>query len=178
MPAFAAFGAGARIGWPRTVSAPDRVRIGAGVQLGDHVWLAIESVRAVQVTQDPGAVPAQAFDPRLVIGDRTRFGRDLTIACLGHVTIGAAVCGGDRVLIGDTYHDYRDPDTPIARQPMATPRDVTIGDGAFLGTGAIVNPGVTIGPGAVIEPGAVVTRDVPAHAFAAGSPARVVRSYA
>jgi acetyltransferase-like isoleucine patch superfamily enzyme len=117
----------------------------------------------------------QAFDPRLRIGDRTHFGRDLTIACLGHVSIGADVVGGDRILIGDTYHDYRDPDTPIAIQPMATPREIVIGDGAFLGTGVIVNPGVAIGAGSVVGAGAVVTRDVPERAVVAGSPGRVVR---
>jgi acetyltransferase-like isoleucine patch superfamily enzyme len=176
LPAFAAFGEGSEIGWPRTVTAPERITIGRDVHLGDYAWLAIATVRGVQVTQ--GALEEeQPFDPRLVIGDRTRFGRDLTIACLGHVAIGADVLGGDRILIADTYHDYRDVTTPIAVQPMAAPRDVTIGDGAFLGTGVIVNPGVTIGPGAVVAPGSVVTRDVPPCAFCAGSPARVLKTY-
>lgn len=176
IPPFAAFGPGSTIGWPRTATSPERVRIGADVHLGDYVWFAITSRREAQVTQ--GALAgAQPFDPQLVIGDRTRFGRDVTFACLGHMTIGADVLGGDRILIADTYHDYRDPTQPIAVQPMAEPRPVTIGDGAFLGSGVIVNPGVTIGEGAVIAAGSVVTKDVPAYAFAAGSPARVIRTY-
>lgn len=176
LPTFAAFGPGSRIGWPRTITQPDRIRIGADVSLGDFTWLAITEVRDVQVTQE--GLPAQRFDPRLVIGDRTSFGRNLTIACLGHVTIGADVSGGDRILIGDTYHDYRDPDAPIAAQPMAPPRAITVGDGAWLGTGTIVNPGVTIGAGAVVGVGSVVTKDVPPHTVVAGSPARVLRRYA
>lgn len=176
LPPFAAFGPGSTVGWPCTVTSPERVRIGADVHLGDYVWMAITTRREAQVTQ--GALgDAQPFDPQLVIGDRTRFGRDVTFACLGHMTIGADVLGGDRILIADTYHDYRDPAQPIAVQPMATPREVTIGDGAFIGTGVIVNPGVTIGAGAVVAAGSVVTRDVPAGAVAAGSPARVVRTY-
>lgn len=177
IPPFAAFGPGSTIGWPRTATAPERIRIGADVHLGDYVWFAITSRREAQVTQ--GALAdAQPFDPQLVIGDRTRFGRDVTFACLGHMTIGADVFGGDRILIADTYHDYRDPSLPIAIQPMAAPRPVTIGDGAYLGSGVVVNPGVTIGAGAVIAPGSVVTRDVPPCGVAAGSPARVLRTYA
>jgi acetyltransferase-like isoleucine patch superfamily enzyme len=176
LPAFAAFGAGSELGWPRTVTCPDRVRIGADVHLGDHVWIAIEAVRTVQVTQ--GELAPEPFDPQLVIGDRTRFGRDVTFACLGHITIGSDVLGGDRILIADTYHDYRDPDVAIATQPMRTPEAVTIGDGVFLGSGVIVNPGVTIGANAVVAAGAVVTRDVAPGATVAGSPARVVREVA
>lgn len=176
LPPLAELGPGSTIGWPRTITQPDRVRIGAGVTLGDFTWLAITEVRDVQVTQE--GLPAQHFDPQLVIGDRTRFGRNLTIACLGHITIGADVWGGDRVLLGDTYHDYRDPDAPIAAQPMAPPKPITIGDGAWIGTGVIVNPGVAIGAGAVVGVGSVVTRDVPPHTFVAGSPARVLRAYA
>jgi len=151
------------VGWPRTVTAPERITLGAAVMLGDGVWLALTTDRPLQVTQ--------------VIGPRARFGRDLTIGCLGRVTIGPDVWGGDRILITDSYHEYHDPDRPVARQPMAAARPVTIGAGAFLGTGVVVNPGVTIGPGAVVGAGAVVTRDVPAHAHAAGSPARLLRMY-
>ncbi|WP_372790082.1 DapH/DapD/GlmU-related protein [Paraconexibacter sp.] len=173
IPPFGGFGPGSTIGWPRAVTQPERVFIGADVHLGDHTWFALTEERSVQVTQGELA-EAQRFDPRLVIGDRTRFGRDLTIACLGEVTIGADVLGGDRVLIADTYHDYRDPGTPVTRQPMATPRPVRIEDGVTLGTGVIVNPGVTIGAGAVVRPGSVVTKDVPPGAFVGGSPAAPV----
>ncbi len=162
------------LGWPFTVTAPERIHIGAGVQLGDYVWLAVATDRPVQVTQG-GLDLGERFDPRLIIGDGSRFGRDLTIACLGEITVGAHVLGGDRVLIGDTYHDYRDPDAPIAVQPMAVPKPIRIGDGAFLGTGVVVNPGVIVGAGAVVQHGAVVTKDVPERATVAGNPAVVTR---
>ncbi|MER2599877.1 MAG: acyltransferase [Caldilineales bacterium] len=50
---------------------------------------------------------------------------------------------------------------------------IHIGYGAALGAGCIVLPGVTIGRFAMIAAGAVVTRDVPAHALALGTPARL-----
>jgi UDP-2-acetamido-3-amino-2,3-dideoxy-glucuronate N-acetyltransferase len=43
---------------------------------------------------------------------------------------------------------------------------------ASLGSGAVVLGGVRIGAGAIVGAGAVVTRDVPAGAVVAGSPAR------
>ena len=52
---------------------------------------------------------------------------------------------------------------------------VVMGHDVWIGHGAIVLPGRTIGTGAVIAAGAVVTKDVPAYAIVAGSPARIVR---
>jgi len=45
-------------------------------------------------------------------------------------------------------------------------------EGATLGAGVVVVCGTTIGANAFAAAGAVVTRDVPAHAFVAGNPAR------
>ena len=55
---------------------------------------------------------------------------------------------------------------------------VTIGDYAWIGLNCIILTGVTIGEGAIIGAGSVVTRDVPPHCLAAGSPARVLRHLA
>jgi tetrahydrodipicolinate N-acetyltransferase len=57
-------------------------------------------------------------------------------------------------------------------QPQSAP--IVIEDHVWIGTGAIVLKGVTIGEGAIVAAGAVVTRDVPAKAIVAGTPAKVV----
>ena len=54
---------------------------------------------------------------------------------------------------------------------------IVIEDGAHIGIGSIIMPGVTIGKGAVIGAGAVVTRDIPAHSVAVGSPAKVIKTF-
>jgi acetyltransferase-like isoleucine patch superfamily enzyme len=108
-----------------------------------------------------------------VIGDRSRFGRDLHIACIGEILIGADVMASDGVFIGDCYHGYEDPHTPVLRQPMSWPQPVHIGDGAYLGGSSIVLPGVTIGAQAYVGEGAVVTADVPPGAVVYGNPARI-----
>jgi acetyltransferase-like isoleucine patch superfamily enzyme len=48
----------------------------------------------------------------------------------------------------------------------------TVRRGASLGAGVVVVCGTEIGAHAFAAAGAVVTRDVPAHAFVAGNPAR------
>lgn len=51
---------------------------------------------------------------------------------------------------------------------------VVVKRGATIGSGAVIMCGVTIGAGAMIGAGSVVTRDVPDHALAVGSPARIL----
>ncbi|CAN1527308.1 WbbJ Acetyltransferase (isoleucine patch superfamily) [Burkholderiaceae bacterium] len=50
-----------------------------------------------------------------------------------------------------------------------------IGNDVWIGHGAFILPGVTIGNGAVIAAMSVVTKDVPAYAVIAGSPAKIIR---
>ena len=45
----------------------------------------------------------------------------------------------------------------------------------WIGAGSVILPGVTIGENSVIGAGSVVTKDIPAHVVAAGSPCRVLR---
>ncbi len=56
-----------------------------------------------------------------------------------------------------------------------TAKLTTIGNDVWIGHGAFILPGVTIGDGAVVGAMSVVTKDVPAYAIVAGSPAKVVR---
>jgi acetyltransferase-like isoleucine patch superfamily enzyme len=52
---------------------------------------------------------------------------------------------------------------------------ITIGKGVWLPSRVQIFPDVTIGDGAVIGAGSVVTKNIPAYAFAVGSPAKVVK---
>lgn len=73
------------------------------------------------------------------------------------------------------YNHQIRPDLLIREQPLVSKGGIVIEDDAWLGYGVIVLDGVRIGRGAVIGAGSVVTRDVPAGAVVAGSPARVLR---
>lgn len=52
---------------------------------------------------------------------------------------------------------------------------IVIGENVWLGAAVTVGPGVHIGDNSVIGAGSVVLHDIPDHAVAVGSPARVVR---
>ncbi|GAA5417187.1 2,3,4,5-tetrahydropyridine-2,6-dicarboxylate N-acetyltransferase [Paraliobacillus ryukyuensis] len=51
---------------------------------------------------------------------------------------------------------------------------IKIGNEVMIGANTTVLPGVTIGDGAVVSAGTVVHKDVPAGAFVAGNPMRVI----
>lgn len=50
---------------------------------------------------------------------------------------------------------------------------VVLGDNVWVGPNAAINPGVTVGDNTYIGTGAVVTRNLPPHVLAYGSPAKV-----
>ncbi len=158
---FARWGAGSVIVPPSRVSRPDCVEVGRNVVLHEGAWLSVVEAH-------------EGHPPRLVLGDGVRFGRSLSVACIGEILIEDDVMGSDDVFVADCYHGYEDPDTPVLYQPMSWPRPVRIGTGAYLGAGCIVLPGVTVGAGAYLGEGSVVTKDVPARAVVFGNPARVV----
>jgi acetyltransferase-like isoleucine patch superfamily enzyme len=166
LPPFARFGAGSHIREPFTVSCPERITIGANVHIGPGAWLSV-------VEEHNG----RPYEPQLLIEDDASLGPNLIISCIGSVTIGRRAQAGPRVFIGDSYHDYRDPHTPVHDQPMSDPKPVRIGAGAFLGVGSVVLPGVTLGERSYVAANAVVTGDVPANAVVAGNPARVIKQW-
>ena len=164
--AFGRFGPGSYIAEPFTMSCPERIDIGENVYIGPGAWFSVVDEHN-----------ERRYEPRIWIGDGASLGPGLVIACIGEISIGPRVLAGPRVFIGDTYHDYRDPDTAVADQPMSSPRPVVIGSGAFLGVGSVILPGVTIGERACIGANAVVTSDVPPNAVVAGVPARVIKRW-
>lgn len=87
------------------------------------------------------------------------------------VSIGALTQIGPGVQLLAADHP-RDP--AERRAGLEFGRPVRIGANVWIGGGALVMPGVTVGDDAIIGAGSVVTRDVPAAATVAGTPAREV----
>ncbi|MFT4049390.1 MAG: acyltransferase [Solirubrobacterales bacterium] len=163
---FGSFGHGTTLLAPAHLHAPHRIHIGENSWIGAHAVLSLNE-------QSFG----KSYEPRLTIGSRCQFGENLFISCCGEISIGDDVLGSDRVFISDTYHDFIDQDVPPVRQPLASPRPVAIGDGAFLGIGCCILPGVTVGERGYVGAGAVVTKDVPPWTMVAGNPARAIRRW-
>jgi maltose O-acetyltransferase len=89
------------------------------------------------------------------------------------ITVGDDVSIGPRAQLLAALHPVDDYEA--RRQSWESASPIVIGDNAWLAAGVIVCAGVTIGENSVIGAGSVVTRDVPAHVFAAGNPCRVIR---
>jgi len=91
---------------------------------------------------------------------------------VGCVTLGDGVSIGNGTTVLTGEHAFG---PPARRAGAIRPRDVHIGDGAWIGANVTIQAGVTIGRGAVVGAGAVVTRDIPPDTVAVGVPARVLR---
>jgi acetyltransferase-like isoleucine patch superfamily enzyme len=110
----------------------------------------------------------------VLIGDDTLVGIGNVI--IGPVTIGNHVILAQNVVVSGLNHQYTDTTKPIKSQPVQT-KLIVIHDECWIGANSVITAGITIGKHAVIAAGSVVTKDIPAYAVAAGSPARVIKLY-
>lgn len=126
------------------------------------------------------------------IGDHTKIGAFVEIqknARVGKnckISSHTFVCEGvtieDNVFVGHGVMFINDsfPRATTSNGALQTEKDwkvepTLIRRGASIGSGATILANVTIGEHALIGAGSVVTRDVPANAVVAGSPARLLR---
>ena len=96
----------------------------------------------------------------------------------GAIQVGRGTLFGEDVKVLTGMHmglaQSRTESVPLHYVPESG-RDIAIGDGCYIGSGAILIGPLTIGDYAMVGAGSVVTRDVPAHGFAAGVPAKLVK---
>lgn len=107
------------------------------------------------------------------IGNGTWIGQMCFFHSAGGLMIGENVGIGPFVKIITSEHELKS-DLPVLHSPIRFAK-VTIESDSDIGVSAIILPGITIGKGAVVGAGSVVTKDVPAFAVVAGSPARLIR---
>lgn len=138
-----------------------------GLRIGDHSWI-MNGCR-LHVFNYRGIAQAG-----ITIGAHTFVGEGSIMRGQGGITIGDHVLFGPRVQVLAVNHVFTDPTRPIMAQGI-TAVGIRIEDGCWIGAGAIVLDGVTIGRGSCIGAGAVVTRSVPPHSLAVGTPAKVIR---
>jgi UDP-2-acetamido-3-amino-2,3-dideoxy-glucuronate N-acetyltransferase len=139
---------------PRT-SIWNRAQVRVGVQIG------ADCVLGRDVFVDEG----------VVIGDRVKI-QNGALVYHGVTVEDAVFIGPGAILTNDRYPRAVTSTGELARADDWTVSPITLRHGASVGAGAIVVAGTEVGRFATVGAGAVVTRDVPAHALVAGSPAR------
>ena len=134
---------------------------GARVKLGRFVWIG-------------HGTKIRCHEGKVEIGAKTVLGQDCTISAYRSVRIGEQCVIADRAMFIDFDHNVADAEVPIRRQGIYM-RDVEVGNNVWIGYNAQILRGVRVGDNSIIGANSVVTRDIPANAVAAGSPARVIR---
>jgi acetyltransferase-like isoleucine patch superfamily enzyme len=131
------------------------------IEVGDGLFIRSQRHNRVEISV--------ARDALLKLGDRVFLNQGVRIACTTSVTIGDDVLIGDEcVILDNDYHGI------AGGESKSSP--VIIEANAWLATRVIVMRGVTIGRASVIGAGSVVTRSIPPGVFAAGVPARVIKT--
>ncbi len=110
----------------------------------------------------------------VLIGDNSLVGMGNVI--IGPVTIGNNVILAQNVVASGLNHEYKDPATPIHKQPVTT-APIVIEDDCWIAANVVITSGVTIGKHSVVAAGSVVTKNIPPFSVAAGNPAKVIKRY-
>jgi maltose O-acetyltransferase len=140
------------------------IRRGGEVIIHDRV-LMLSNVARLEIGAEPGG--------RLEIGERTFINYGVSVFATKSITIGPRCqIGPYSVILDNAWHQL----SPEHRMDRPDSQPVVIGENVWLASRVVVLPGVTIGDGSVIAAGAVVTTDIPPRSFAAGVPARVIRT--
>jgi len=136
------------------------------VGAGTRVWAFAHVLAGARVGRDCNICDGAFVEDGAVLGDR--------VTVKNGTLVFAGVTCEDEVFLGPNVlftNDLR-PRAAIRRGADELLR-TTVRRGASLGAGVVVVCGIEIGESAFAAAGAVVTRDVPAHAFVAGNPARI-----
>ena len=117
---------------------------------------------------------AMEEDSEITIGDNVVFANGASLQAVSKITIEDNVMIGINVFLVDT--DGHDLDPEKRMTGVAKSGAITIKKNAVVYYNSVVLKGVTIGENSVIGSCSVVTKDIPPNVFAAGNPARVIRS--
>lgn len=107
---------------------------------------------------------------KVVIGDYSWIGDDVSLYSLGDIEIGNNVVISQKSYLCAASHDYGKEDFPIWS------KKITIEDECWLATDVYVAPGVTVGKGTVVGARSSVFKDLPSEKICMGSPARIIKS--
>lgn len=131
-----------------------------------------------QTLFEPGVWITVGDEGRVVIGEGCFLNLGVMVAAQGLVEIGDHCMFANGCFVTDANHRFSDLTMPITWQGFDSKGPTRIGDNVWCGANVVITSGVTVGERCVIGANSVVTKDLPPYSIAAGSPARVLRSFA
>lgn len=177
-------GENAQIFEPVTIGFPSRENIGkagfSGTTIGHHAVLRsgtiiycdviigdnFQSGHNTLIREKTRIGDRTAVGTSTIIDGNTQIGNDVSLQSMVYIPTNTII--GDHVFIGPNAVLTND-----RYPPSGSLTGPVIKTGAAIGANATIIPGVCIGEGAFIAAGSIVTRDVPDHMMAIGSPARI-----
>jgi len=148
---------------------------GKYITIGDKTYFGKESILSAR-----DRYGEQVFNPSITIGNRCGFGEYTQITAINKIVLGNGVLLGNFVIITDNAHGggvnfVKQLLLPPIERPLYSKGPVIIADNVWIGDKSTILSGVTIGKGAIVGANSVVTKDVPARAIVAGSPAKIIK---
>ncbi|RPI40863.1 MAG: N-acetyltransferase [Methanoregulaceae archaeon] len=177
-------GEGAQIFEPVTIGFPSRENIGKtdypGLTIGHHAVLRsgtiiycdvvigdnFQSGHNTLIREKTYIGNRTAIGTATVIDGNSRIGNDVSLQSMVYIPTNTTI--GDQVFIGPNAVLTND-----RYPPSGSLKGPIIKTGAAIGANTTILPGVCIGEGAFVAAGSIVTRDVPDHMMAIGTPARI-----
>lgn len=147
-------------------------RILEDVDFGPNVVVqAFTNLYGCRIGADTRIGPFVEIQRGVVIGERCKI-QSHTFICTGVEIADEVFVGHGVMFINDKYPRATTEEGSLQEAGDWTLLPTRVERGASLGSGAVILGGVRIGEGAMVGAGAVVTKNVPAGAVVAGSPAR------
>jgi acetyltransferase-like isoleucine patch superfamily enzyme len=163
---------GLNIGRGCSIRGMRRISMGRSVSIYGGLWLeAVQNYRG------------QSFAPKISIGDRVSFSKDVHVTCIERIDIGNGVLFGSRVYVSDHNHGryagerQSHPDEPPAERELAPGGAVLIEDNVWIGDNVVIVGPARIGAGTIVAANSVVKGDIPPFMMIAGAPAKPIKRF-
>ena len=145
------------------------VKLGAGVKLSKFI-----NLYGCEVGDNTKIGAFVEIQKNAAVGKNCKVSSH-TFICEGVTIEDNVFIGHGVVFINDSYPRATTQHGQVQTEADWKVERTIVSKGASIGSGATILANVTIGENALIGAGAVVTKDVPANAVVAGSPARLLR---
>ncbi|MFQ5470851.1 MAG: acyltransferase [Gammaproteobacteria bacterium] len=166
-----------QIDYPRNIVNPEHIWLGNDIRLGPGSLLIAIKRYPGPAMRAPQYIKTQLFNPSITIGNRVTSTGGLQIACVNEIVIEDDVLFATNINITDALHGFENINVPYKYQNLWRAAPIRIKKACWIGQNTVIMPGVTIGEYSIIGANSVVTKNIPDHCIAVGSPAKVVKKW-